>query len=58
MPLTALKPSPDFVKTAEASRAWARRVTDPAGVEDAIREALAVTREGRLALLDIATLPD
>jgi acetolactate synthase-1/2/3 large subunit len=58
MPLTALKPSPDFVRTAEASRAWARRVTDPHEVEAAIGEALAVTRSGRLALLDVAVLPD
>lgn len=57
MPLTALKPSPDFCKTAQASRAWTRRVTDPAAVEVAITEALAVADTGRLALLDIATLP-
>ncbi len=58
MPLTALKPTPDFCRTAEASRAWARRVTGAADVEPAIREALAVTATGRLALLDIATMPD
>ncbi|MDF0599399.1 thiamine pyrophosphate-requiring protein [Psychromarinibacter sp. C21-152] len=57
MPLTALKPSPDFSKTAEASRAWAKRITDPADVLPAIREALDVADTGRTALLDIATLP-
>ena len=58
MPLTALKPSPDFRRTAEASRAWARRVTDPDELRAAIDEALAVVDGGRLALLDVATLPD
>ncbi|WP_172298006.1 thiamine pyrophosphate-requiring protein [Pseudoruegeria sp. HB172150] len=57
MPLTALKPTPDFVRTAEASRAWAKRITDPADVAQAIREALEIADTGRLALLDIATLP-
>ena len=58
MPLTSLKPSPDFRRTAEASRAWARRVTDPAELQGAIEEALAIVDGGRLALLDVATLPD
>ncbi len=58
MPLTALKPSPDFTKTAEASRAWTRTVTDPAKVTQAIGDALAATDGGRLALLDIRILPD
>jgi acetolactate synthase-1/2/3 large subunit len=58
MPLTSLRPIPDFTKTAQASRAWARRVSDPAALKTAIEEALAVTRTGRLALLDIQTLPD
>jgi len=58
MPLTALKPSPDFSKTAEASRAWTRRVNDPDAVLDALNDALAVTRTGRLALLDIAIVPE
>jgi acetolactate synthase-1/2/3 large subunit len=58
VPLTSLKPIPDFTRTAEASRAWARRVTDPKDVLGAIEEALEVTRGGRLALLDIQTLPD
>lgn len=58
MPLTALSPSPDFTRTAEASRAWAQRVSDPADVAPVLEEALAVTRTGRLALIDVATLPD
>ncbi|QIE56464.1 thiamine pyrophosphate-requiring protein [Pikeienuella piscinae] len=58
MPLTALKPSPDFVRTAEASRAWARRVTTADEVDEAIAAALTVvTKERRCALLEIATLP-
>ncbi|ALA20437.1 MULTISPECIES: thiamine pyrophosphate-requiring protein [unclassified Chelatococcus] len=59
MPLTALKPSPDFTQTAAASRAWSRRVTDPAEVPAAIAAALTVMREERRqALLDIRVLPD
>lgn len=59
MPLTALKPSPDFTQTAAASRAWSRRVTDPADVPVAIAEALTVVcEERRQALLDIRVLPD
>jgi len=58
MPLTALKPSPDFTETAKASRAWAKRVTDAAVLPEAIAEALRVVEtEKRLALLDVATLP-
>jgi acetolactate synthase-1/2/3 large subunit len=58
MPLTALKPSPDFTETAKASRAWAKRVTDAAALPEAIAEALRVVEtEKRLALLDVATLP-
>lgn len=59
MPLTALKPSPDFTQTAAASRAWSRRVTDPAEVPAAIAAALTVVcEERRQALLDIRVLPD
>jgi acetolactate synthase-1/2/3 large subunit len=54
MPLTALTPSPDFTKTAEASRAWAETVTDGADVPAAIERAITVaTEEGRHALLNI-----
>jgi acetolactate synthase-1/2/3 large subunit len=58
MPLTSLQPIPEFTRTAEASRAWALRVTEPQDVRAAIDAALSITREGRLALLDIQTLPD
>ncbi|SFH27332.1 acetolactate synthase-1/2/3 large subunit [Palleronia marisminoris] len=57
MPLTALKPTPEYIKTAEASRAWARRVEAPHELAGAIEEGLAQTEKGRVALLDVATLP-
>lgn len=54
MPLTTLRPVPDFRGIAEASRAWARRVERPEDVPGAIAEALdVVTKERRLALLDV-----
>ncbi|MEM9682675.1 MAG: thiamine pyrophosphate-requiring protein [Pseudomonadota bacterium] len=57
MPLTSLAPSPDFCKVAEASRAWARQVVDPAQLDNAVREALDVVRnERRCALLDVQVL--
>ncbi|SON53560.1 Acetolactate synthase isozyme 3 large subunit [Hartmannibacter diazotrophicus] len=59
MPLTSLKPSPDFTLTAQASRAWTARVTaatDLRGtLEDAIR---VVTEDRRQALVDISVIPD
>lgn len=59
MPLTALKPSPDFTNTAAASRAWARKVTDPAELPKVLEQALKVVRENRrTALLDVRVLPD
>ncbi|MFV0473093.1 MAG: thiamine pyrophosphate-requiring protein [Pikeienuella sp.] len=58
MPLTALKPSPDFLKVAAASRAWGRRVSRAGDVDAALAEALrVVTQERRCALLEVATLP-
>ena len=54
MPLIALQPSPDFVKIAEASRGWARRVDDGAELPAALAEAIEVVRtERRQALLDV-----
>jgi acetolactate synthase-1/2/3 large subunit len=54
MPLTALSPVPDFVKVAEASRAYARRVTDGAELDGAITAAIAhIEEKGTLALLDV-----
>jgi acetolactate synthase-1/2/3 large subunit len=58
MPLTALKPSPDFTLTAQASRAWTARVTEPGEVRAAIDAALAATDAGQLALLDVRILPE
>jgi acetolactate synthase-1/2/3 large subunit len=54
VPLTTLLPSPEFVKIAEASRAYAERVEDPAELPAALERAIhAVTVEGRQALLDV-----
>jgi acetolactate synthase-1/2/3 large subunit len=54
MPLTSLAPSPDSVKVAEASRAWARRVEDGAELAGVLAEAVGyVEREERLALVEI-----
>jgi acetolactate synthase-1/2/3 large subunit len=59
MPLTALAPSPDFAAVACASRAWARTVSDPADLREALEAALAaVTEDRRPALLDLHVLPD
>ena len=54
VPLTSLAPSPDFTKTAEASRAWARRVDTPEALPILLEEALGVVADdGRPALLDV-----
>lgn len=59
MPLTALKPSPDFIATASASRAWARHVTKAQDLPKILSAALKVVRnERRVAFLDIKVLPD
>ena len=54
MPLTALQPSPDFTKTAEASRAHVETVNCgedlPAALDRAVE---VVTKERRQVLLDI-----
>lgn len=58
MPLTQLSPVPDFVKVAEASRAWARRVEHGEDLPQALEGALAHIREKRtLALLDVRVRP-
>ena len=55
VPLTSLRPSPDFTRTAQASRAHTETVTDgqdlPAALDRAIRVA---TEEKRQVLLNIA----
>ena len=54
MPLTALSPSPDFTKVAEASDAWARKVTDGRELPHIIKQAIGeVTENRRTALLDV-----
>ncbi|SMF77875.1 acetolactate synthase-1/2/3 large subunit [Tistlia consotensis] len=54
MPLTSLAPTPDFVKVAEASRAWARRVEDGAELPAVLAEAIGhVEREKTLALVEV-----
>ncbi|ESR26196.1 thiamine pyrophosphate-requiring protein [Lutibaculum baratangense] len=55
MPLTALSPSPDFTKIAEASRAWAARVEDPDELTATLREAIRHIETRRThALVEIA----
>jgi len=54
MPLTALRPTPAFTKTAEASRAYAERVEGGEELPGAIARAIKVaTEERRQVLLDI-----
>ncbi len=55
VPLTSLRPSPDFTRTAEASRAHTETVTDGADLPAALDRAIAVaTTERRQVLLNIA----
>ncbi len=55
VPLTSLKPSPDFTKTAEASRAYTETVADGESLPAALERAVEVaTNEGRQVLLNIA----
>ncbi|WP_011582616.1 MULTISPECIES: thiamine pyrophosphate-requiring protein [Chelativorans] len=54
VPLTALSPSPDFVRVAQGSRAWARKVATPGAFETALAEALVHTNAGKgLALIEV-----
>lgn len=55
VPLTSLRPSPDFTKTAQASRAYTETVTNGEDLPSALRRAIAVaTDERRQVLLNIA----
>ncbi|OIQ31881.1 MAG: acetolactate synthase [Alphaproteobacteria bacterium MedPE-SWcel] len=55
VPLTSLRPSPDFTMTAAASRAWTETVTDGADLPGALDRAIAVaTAERRQVVLNIA----
>jgi len=53
MPITALDPSPDYAAIARAHGAHAERVDDGAALPAAIQRALAETRSGRQALLEV-----
>ncbi len=58
MPLTALKPSPDFTLTAAASRGWAKKVSKAEDLPGVFEEAIAVVEnERRQALVEVSTLP-
>ncbi|SIN75798.1 thiamine pyrophosphate-requiring protein [Vannielia litorea] len=55
VPLTSLRPSPDFTRTAEASRAWTATVTSGADLPSTLERAIQVaTTERRQVLLNIA----
>ncbi|MBY6049019.1 thiamine pyrophosphate-requiring protein [Vannielia litorea] len=55
VPLTSLRPSPDFTRTAGASRAHTETVTDGADLPAALERAISVaTTERRQVLLNIA----
>jgi acetolactate synthase-1/2/3 large subunit len=55
VPLTSLKPSPDFTLTAQASRAYTETITEGAALPAALDRAIAIaTNEGRQVLLNIA----
>ncbi|MCR5856332.1 thiamine pyrophosphate-requiring protein [Mesorhizobium sp. J428] len=53
MPITALDPLPDHAAIARAHGAYAERVDDGADLPAAIQRALAATRSGQQALLDV-----
>ncbi len=58
VPLTSLKPSPDFTRTAEASRAYTETVTHGSDLPDALNRAICVaTEQKRQVLLNIAIEP-
>lgn len=58
MPLTGLSPVPDFARIAEASRAYARTVSDGAALEQALTDAIHhIETRGTLALLDVRVRP-
>lgn len=59
VPLTSLTPSPDFTKTAEASRAHAETITDGADLPAALDRAIKIaSRERRQVLLNIMVQKD
>ncbi|WP_425070601.1 thiamine pyrophosphate-requiring protein [Sagittula sp. S175] len=54
VPLTSLRPSPDFTRVAEASRGYAERVERGEDLPGALARAIAAADAGRHALLDVA----
>ena len=54
MPLTSLRPSPDFAAIAKASRAHAEQVLVGQDLPAALERAKAAMKSGQPALLDIA----
>ena len=54
MPLTSLRPSPDFAAVAKASRAYGEQVLDGKDLPAALERAKAAIKSGQPALLDIA----
>lgn len=55
VPLTSLRPSPDFTKTAEASRAYTETVLDGAALPEALERSIQVAvAEKRHVLLNVA----
>jgi acetolactate synthase-1/2/3 large subunit len=54
MPLTSLEPAPDYLKIAEASRAYTERVAHGRDLPAALERAIDVIRtERRQAVLDV-----
>lgn len=53
MPITALEPAPDYAAIARAHNAHAERVEAGADLPGALQRALAVTRSGRQAMLEV-----
>lgn len=58
MPMTVLSPQPDFVKIAEASRAWARRVEHGVDLPAVLADAIAHIRTARTQALVEVILGD
>jgi acetolactate synthase-1/2/3 large subunit len=57
MPLTSLRPAPDYAMIARASRGHAERVESPDELPGAFTRALDAARQGRQALLDVVVTP-
>lgn len=58
MPLTGLKPSPDFTKVAEASRAWTAKAERAADLPEILRRAIAHIDTNRShALVEVTIAP-